>query len=342
MSDWFTVTTRGLEFVSQREITLLPSVANVEQGYRHVLFSYAEAPARLLQLRTVDDLFVHVATWQGIGRPRSTLEQLRRLGSLLDLEVAAGTCRRVRQVPDSPSFSLTANFVGKRNYNTDEIKVAVAEGIEAEYGWTYQSNDAMADLNVRLFIEHETALVGARLGSHALHERSYKVAHRAGSLKPPVAAAIIALAGLGPEQRVIDPCCGVGTLPIEAALVGAVARGGDRDMAALQGARENAAAAKVEVRFDRWDAQALPVDTDSVDCVVSNLPWGRQIVVDAGLALFYERCLSEMARIVVSGGSILVLTSTPELLNCQGCQRTEQFEISLFGQTPSIVRLRSM
>jgi 23S rRNA G2445 N2-methylase RlmL len=340
MNEWFAITTRGLEFVSEREITTLPGVTNVQRGYRHVLFSHADVVAPLLQLRTVDDLFVHVATWQGIERPRSTLEQLRKFGSLLDLEPAAATCETVRPMPDLPSFSITASFVGKRNYSSDEIKAAVAEGIEAEYGWAYQANDAIADLNVRLFIEHTMALVGVRLGAAALHERPYKRVHKSGSLKPPVAAAMLALAAVAPEQHVVDPCCGVGTLPIEAALTGVLARGGDQDPEALQGARENAAAAGVQVCFEQWDAQALPIAEGSVDGVVSNLPWGRQIVVDASLGQFYERCLAEMRRILVPGGSIVVLTSVPELLQGSGLQREDQLEISLFGQTPSIVRLR--
>lgn len=340
MSDWFAITTRGLEFVSEHEIAAISGVANVERGYRHVLFSYSGETAWLLELRTVDDVFVHVATWQGIDRPRSTLQQLRRLASLVDLEPAATTCEKVRPIPAVPSFSITASFVGKRNYSTDEIKSTVAEGIEAEYGWTYQSDDALADLNVRLFIEHQTALVGVRLGSTALHERSYKRAHQTGSLKPPVAAAIAALAGVAPGRRVLDPCCGVGTIPIEAALHGALARGGDQNLEALQGARENAAAARVQVSFEHWDAQALPVDDGSVDCVVSNLPWGRQIVVDASLTLFYARCLAEMRRILLPNGCVVVLTNLPELMQCNGLKLEDQFEISLFGQTPSVARLR--
>ncbi len=339
-SEWFALTTRGLEFVSERELTSLPHVANLERGYRHILFSFGGEAGSLLQLRTVDDLFVHVATWHGIARPRSTLDLLRRLGGLLDLDAAVATCSSVRQIPNIPSFSVTASFVGKRNYSTDEIKTAVAEGIAAEHDWSYQPNDAAADLNVRLFIEHELALVGVRLGSAALHERPYKRVHRAGSLKPPVAAALVAMAELRLGDRVVDPCCGVGTIPIEAALSRAVAEGGDLDVEALSGARANAAAAGVDVHFQQWDARALPLPQGAANCIISNLPWGRQVVVDASLTQFYQRSLAEMRRILVPDGRIIVLTSTPELLQTNGLACENQFEISLFGQTPVIAQLR--
>ncbi len=84
----------------------------------------------------------------------------------------------------------------------------------------------MAELNVRLFIEHAEALVGLRLGATPLHRRSYKQAQRPGSLKPPVAAALLELLAPQPGERLLDPCCGVGTILVEAARRGGLARGG--------------------------------------------------------------------------------------------------------------------
>ncbi len=340
MSDWFALTTRGLEFVSQSEITALPMVTAVEQNYRRVLFAYSGPSTELLQLRTIDDVFIHVATWQGIDRPRTALERLRRLSGLLDLEGAAESCAAVRPLSATPSFSVTVSFVGKRNYTTDEIKGALAEGIEVEHAWSYETNDAEADLNIRLFIEHESALVGVRLARTALHERAYKRTHLSGSLKPPVAAALVRLASAGVGLHVVDPCCGVGTIPIEAALIGAVARGGDSDPVAVTGAHDNAAAAGVAVPFETWDVQALPLTDGSVDRIVSNLPWGRQIVVDASLAAFYRRALGEIRRVLAPDGCAVLLTSVPELLVLERFDVSAQFEISLFGQRPHVTLLK--
>jgi tRNA (guanine6-N2)-methyltransferase len=331
MTPIFALTTRGLEPVSAREMASLPGVTITETAYRRVAADCTDSLVPLLGLRTVDDVYLDVGTWPEIGRPRSTLAALRAHSIKLDLREAAALIAEVRQVLAPPIFSVTASFVGKRNYNTEEIKQAVADGIATRHGWEYQADDRQADLNLRVFIEHEVAFVGVRLAQRPLHERSYKQTHRAGSLKPSVAAAMVMLADMQLGMRLLDPCCGTGTILIEAALQGAVAQGGDNDADAVAAARANIEAAGVEARVEQWNAQALPLADASVDCVVSNLPWGRQVEVDEA---FYRRAVAEMRRVLVPGGRLVLLTDAPQLLDLPNA---ETIEISLFGQTPTIV-----
>src|SRR5205085_6385556 len=206
-----------------------------------------------------DDVFLDMATWHGIGRPRRALGTLRALSASIDLHEAAHTCAGLRPLRTPPTFAVTASFVGKRNYSTAEIKHEIAAGVEGGHGWTYCRDDAAADLTIRLFIEHDVAFVGVRLGKGAPSKRPYKQVHLPGSLKPPVAAALVRLAEAAPGLRLLDPCCGAGTILVEAALRGAVVLGGDSDPAAVAAARVNAAAAGVSAEFRRWDAQALPI-----------------------------------------------------------------------------------
>jgi 23S rRNA G2445 N2-methylase RlmL len=336
----FALTTRGLEAVSAEEIAALAGVTVDRVAYRRVAATCAVPLAALLSLRTVDDVFLDVATWSGIGHTHDTLDTLRTLSTRLDLREAAAACAGVRPIGQPPLFSVTANFVGRRNYNTDEIKQACAEGIAARHHWRYTPDDAAADLNARLFIEHETAFVGVRLGKRPLHDRPYKQAHVPGSLKPPVAAALLALAGVAPGARVLDPCCGAGTILIEAALQGAQAMGGDNDPAALRAAQANASAAGVAVALRRWDAQTLPLADGAAERIVSNLPWGRAVEVNTALATFYRRACAEMQRVVAPGGRIALLTDAPHLMTFDGLECERQIEISLFGQTPVIALLR--
>ena len=336
----FALTTRGLETVSAEEIAALAGVTVDRVAYRRVAATCAGPLAALLGLRTVDDVFLDVATWPDIGHTHDALDILRALSARLDLHEAATVCAGVRPIRQPPFFSVTANFVGRRNYNTDEIKQACAESIAARHRWQYTSDDGAADLNVRLFIEHETAFVGVRLGKRPLHDRPYKKAHVPGSLKPSVAAALLALAGVAPGSRVLDPCCGAGTILIEAALQGALAAGGDNDPAALRAAQANASAAGVAVALQHWDAQALPLADGTLERIVSNLPWGRAVEVDTALAPFYRRACAEMQRVVAPGGRIAVLTDTPHLVTFDGLECESQIEISLFGQTPTIMLFR--
>lgn len=333
----FFLTTRGLEDVSAEEIAALPAMKIGSIGYRHVMASCAGSLAPLLNLRTIDDAFLDLAAWENVGRPRRTLALLRDLSSRLDLRAAAANLPRLSAVPQSPAFSVTASFVGKRNYGAEEVKSAVSEGVRIRHDWRYTDDDAVADLNVRVFIERETAIVGLRLSRRPLHEREYKKAHMAGSLKPPVAAAMLRLVGISPGQSLLDPCCGAGTILAEGGKFGAAVWGGDIDTAAVSAAGLNLKAAGIAAIVNAWDARALPIADGSVERIVSNLPWGRQITISGGLALFYRDVCAEMRRVLAPGGRIALLTNAPQLAPFQDLRREGQFEISLYGQTPTIM-----
>ena len=332
----FVLTVRGLEAVSAAELNDLPGVTVGETAYRRVMAECAESLAPLLNLRTVDDAYLDLGNWSGIGHTRETLAAIQWYGTQIELETAAQSIKMLRPIPDEPLFSVTASFVGRRNYSTDEIKLNVAAGIKERFGLRYTPDDREADLNVRVFIEHENAFVGVRVGKHPLHERGYKAIERAGSLKPSVAAAMLRLVDLREEQRLLDPCCGSGTILIEGALSGAIAEGGDLDAEAVAAARANAQAAGVKLTVSEWDARALPVSEGSFERVVTNLPWGKQIAVDDAIERLYGEICGEIERVLGENGRVALLTSMPELLKFQKMQQIEALEISLFGQTPTI------
>lgn len=344
---YWSVVTRGLEAVAREEIEeRIADAYNLDVGYRRVAFETSVDLRALFALRTVDDLFVDLGAWESIGRPRAALKLLGDRALDLDLRDAAAICRELREMDTPPSFSVTANFVGRRNYSTGEIKLAVAMSIEATHGWSYQARDADADLNVRVFLEHERAYLGVRLAGTPLHERPYKVATVAGSLKPTVAAAMIRLGRFPAGAALLDPLCGAGTIVLEAALMGYAARGGDHDTAALDAARQNRDAANVQVALDQWDAQALPLPAHSVDGVVCNLPWGQQAPVTGEIERFYTACLAEIARVARPNTRVVLLTGLQPLLRSAvehtGLQLESELEISLSGQTPMIAVLQML
>lgn len=334
MTSIFALTTRGLEAVSAGELAEIRGVMVIETGYRRVAASVEESPELLLNLRTVDDVYVYMETWHGVGHTRDMLRVIENWSEQLDVEKAAQVCASVRIIQSQPLFSVTASFVGKRNYSADEIKNAVANGIYASQGWTYTGNDREADFNLRVFIEHEVAYVGLRLGKSPLHERAYKQAQRAGSLKPSVAAAMLRLADVKLGMHLLDPCCGVGTILIEGGAIGAIAQGGDIDAEAFAAAQANAAA--FAIKLQEWDARELPLENQSVERIVTNLPWGKQIKIDDDLGRFYRDVCAEMERVLMPEGRVAVLTSTPHLLQFDQLRLEHTIEISLFGQTPTI------
>jgi tRNA (guanine6-N2)-methyltransferase len=336
MEHIFAITTRGLEAVSADEMAGLAGVEVTQCAYRRIEADYTGSLDALLSLRTVDDVFLRLAVWEQVAPQRSALAQIRGWIRELDLSHAVGCMTSLRPIQAAPSFSVTVNFVGKRNYSAEEVKEAVSAEVAARLGWRYGAENE-TELNLRVFIEHERGYVGARLSDHPLHSRLYKQAHLSGSLKPSVAAGMLHLAAGWPEALLLDPFCGAGTIPIEAGLSGLRAAAGDRDPKALAAAGENARIAGVPVQLTMLDAQRLPFERRSIDFVVSNLPWGRQVQVDEPLKDLYRTVCAEVERVLRVNGAAVLLTNLPELVVFQRLAITRQVEISLFGQTPTIL-----
>lgn len=335
----FALTTRGLESVSAQEMATLAGLEVISQAYRRVGAVAHEGLVPLLGLRTVDDVFLHLATWTGIGRGRSVLQQLADQANALPLRDAVDLLRPIRVLPAQPSFAVTASFVGRRNYSSREIRAFVGQAVRTSHGLAWEERDSDADLNLRLFIEHETAYVGIRLGQSPLHRRPYKIAHVPGSLKPPVAASMLWLAEAAPNSLIVDPCCGAGTILIEATALGYEALGGDIAMTAVRAARTNAARSSGGPSLCQWDARALPLAGERVRAVVTNLPWGGEVAVGVPLREVYAQIVAQIERVTATGGRAVVLTDRPELVVPSRVGVTRTVGISLFGRTPTIVVL---
>jgi tRNA (guanine6-N2)-methyltransferase len=219
-----------------------------------------------------------------------------------------------RPPPRSRTFDVSASFLGRRNYNRYAIEDALGNPLAALSGWTYLSRahgklPPHTGLSLRIHLADSQATVAVRIGPHPLHRRRYRVSTRPGSLHPPVARALAFLAGLRPTQRLVDPFCGAGTIPIEAELAcrDLDAAGFDLDDGAVTTARANGAAAGVRASFLRADATALPLHDAAVDRVPTNPPWGSAATPAGALASAPGLAWRELARVLKPDGRSVVL-----------------------------------
>jgi len=337
----FAITTQGLEVICAAELKLIPGVNRVTSAYRRVSATFDGDLNELLKLRSIDDIFIDLATWHGIVKQRSALEDIQYRSSQLNFQNAINLAATIRAINSIPSFSVTANFIGKRNYSYKEIKDAVSVGIRSKQSWNYQEDDRLSEINVRVFLEHETAYVGIRLGRQPLQNREYKHSHILGSLKPPVAAAMLLLL---PEKEgtIFDPFCGAGTILLESRCLGFNAAGGDYDKDALCAARENAASAKISLNLVKWDANKLPLTDHSIKYIVTNLPWGRQVEVEHDISQKYKSFCTELSRVLDKDGTAIFLTTLPDFIQIKNFRADLSQEISVFGQRPTLVRISPM
>jgi len=367
---YFARVSAGLEQIAWRDIERRFAVEFVGFGHRRIDFGYAGVPADLLDLRSVDDVYVFVARLTRLDHTRVSLDRLTQKIALLDFEPALAVVAAARALPDEPKYRVTASHLGKRNYSRYDVEGAVERALTPRLPWRFVLNEAdepEPDLDLRVLLEDDWALLGLRLGAAPLHRREYKVASRTGSLKAPVAYCLGLLAGFAPGQVLLDPACGAGTILAEALSLapGGVLIGGDAEQAALELAQQNLRAAAASVRLVdtatildpraeppgvvlyQGDARAIPLAAGSVDAVVSNLPWGQQVSVDADIGQLYVAIFGAIVRTLAPGGQVVLLTDQAEAMQAAlathpALRLVSSFPISLFGRHPTIYVLENM
>jgi 23S rRNA G2445 N2-methylase RlmL len=309
-------TVRGLEWIAAAEIEGRLGTEAQSVGHRAVRIRLDRLDPAALELGTVDDVFLVVGEAPAVGHTRDQLPRIAQAATDSDFERGLALLRPLRSLPAEPSFDVTATFVGRRNFNRFEIEDAAGDAIARSSGWRYESRTdgkpAPTAVSVRVHLDAESVVLALRLGAAPRHRRPYREASRSASLRPPVARCLGLLAGLAPGATLLDPFCGAGTIPIEAALAepGVAASGSDLASEVVELARANAAAAGVEASFEVADAAALGRPAGSVDRLVTNPPWGESVESVGSLGSAWRE-----ARRVLREGATAALVAPAEIVD---------------------------
>ncbi|OLF15222.1 RNA methyltransferase [Actinophytocola xanthii] len=324
-------TVRGVEFVVVEEIHDLGLGRVVHVGHREVWFDCPDPGPALLGLRCVDDLFLLAATAEGLGRGRD-LRPLAKAAAAVDVPALLALRRHVAGVSQVDTVDVSASFLGRRAFTRYDLEDAVGEPLAAATGLSYRSRRVGVPppgLSWRVTVADDRAVLALRLARRPLHRRAYRRVTRPGSLHPPLAAAMLRLAGPLEGRRLLDPCCGVGTIPLEAGAAPDALVATDHDPAAVAAARANGLSSA-----GLADAGRLPVGSGAVDVVVSNPPWNRQVPAGGLLARRPDRFWRELRRVLRPGGRAVLLL--PADLR-PGLPVLARHPVSLSGRHPEVL-----
>ncbi|WP_430785622.1 THUMP domain-containing class I SAM-dependent RNA methyltransferase [Virgibacillus flavescens] len=112
------------------------------------------------------------------------------------------------------------------------VKKAVAERLKLKYGLATNMPETGALYRIEVALLKDKVTLTMDTSGSGLHKRGYRVGQGEAPLKETMAAALLKLTNWKPEYPLIDPFCGSGSLPIEAALIGQnIAPGFNRDFA---------------------------------------------------------------------------------------------------------------
>ncbi len=215
----------GLEAVLKREITDLGyDVTDVEDG-RVTFVGDAEAVCRVnVCSRTAERLLIKLGSFKA-----TSFEELFQGTKALELD---------RFIPRDGKFWVAkAASVKSALFSPSDIqsvmKKAMVDSLGAKYGITHFAEDGAA-YPIRVFIKNDIVSVGLDTSGDSLHKRGYRLLTSKAPLAENLAAALIMLTPWKADRILVDPFCGSGTFPIEAALMAAnIAPGVGRRFSAM-------------------------------------------------------------------------------------------------------------
>ena len=313
MAEYYATVATGLEWVAEEEIRE-QGAEETERWRGKVWFASEQPPEVLLRLRSVENLYAFVARVEGIPLDASGLERLRRVPLEVEWEPALNVWRRFfPAAPARPSFRVTARRAGQHMYRSPGVAAAIGDGVVQRFGWPVRLTEY--DLEIVAHLTEDVLLLGLTLTPESLYRRHRAVLGRT-ALKPSIAYAMARLTRIQAGEVLMDPMCGVGTIPIEAALAWPEAfhLAGERAPVAVERAAINIRHAGARVLLLRWDARRLPLASESVDAIACDMPFGRRMGSHRQNLYLYPPVLREMARVLRSGGRAVLLTLEKRLM----------------------------
>lgn len=214
----------GLEAVLKREIYDLGyEITKVEDG-RVTFEGDEEAVCRAnIFLRTAERVMIQVGRFKA-----TTFEELFQGIKNLPWE---------EYIPEDGKFWVKkASSINSKLFSPSDIqsiaKKAMVERMKQKYHKEWFKEDG-ASYPVRIFLLKDEVTVALDTSGDSLHKRGYRTMTSKAPLTETLAASLIMLTPWRKDRILVDPFCGSGTFPIEAAMIVAnIAPGMNRDFTA--------------------------------------------------------------------------------------------------------------
>jgi putative N6-adenine-specific DNA methylase len=247
-------------------------------------------------------------------------------------------------------------------FATLRVKDAVCDRFRETLGRRPDVERAAPDVRIHVFLERDKGTLYLDTSGEPLFKRGGRAGQSEAPLRENLAAGIVMLTGWQPDEPLLDPMCGGGTLLVEAAAMargrapGAkrgfgfqnlksfkaplwetvkretmpdnfnpVLYGSDNDPEALKAARRNLAAAGVErwVKLERTDVLGRAAPAPS-GVMVMNPPYGERMGSADELTRFYPK-LGDALKRNFTGWRCYIFTADlrlPKLIRLEPSRRT--------------------
>ena len=210
--EWIEPCHFGLESVLKREIQDLGyEIAQVEDG-RVTFYGEADAACRAnVFLRTAERVLLKAGSFKAV-----TFDELFEKTKAIPWE---------NYIPKNGKFWVAkASSVKSKLFSPSDIqsimKKAMVDRLRSRYHVQWFQEDG-ASYPLRVFLMKDIVTIGIDTSGDSLHKRGYRPSAGKAPISETLAAALIMLTPWRKERILVDPFCGSGTFPIEAAMMAA-------------------------------------------------------------------------------------------------------------------------
>ncbi|MDD7769872.1 THUMP domain-containing class I SAM-dependent RNA methyltransferase [Suipraeoptans intestinalis] len=295
----------GLESVLKKEIVDLGyEITEVEDG-RVTFCGDVEAVCRAnVFLRTAERILWKVGSFRA-----TTFEEL---------------FEKTREIPwenyipkDGKFWVAKAASVKSKLFSPSDIqsimKKAMVKRLQAKYGIDWFQEDG-SSYPVRVFLKKDVVTVGIETSGASLHKRGYRAIAGKAPITETLAAALILLTPWRKDRILVDPFCGSGTFPIEAAMIGAnIAPGMNRSFLSEEWDNLIPRQAWYRTIDEAHDGirQQVEMDIQGYDADPQVVRVARNNAAEAGVEEYIHFQEREVSRLSHSGKYGFVITNPP-------------------------------
>ncbi|URI13553.1 THUMP domain-containing class I SAM-dependent RNA methyltransferase [Ligilactobacillus salivarius] len=200
----------GIESIVGNELKHLGYKVNVENGRVRFDGDVADIAKTNLWLRTADRIKIVVGEFTA-----KTFEELFQGVESLNWEDF---------LPLDAEFPVAGKSQKSTLHNVPSVQAITKKAIVTKMSTVYHRRTKLPETGVlypiEVAINKDKVLITLDTTGSSLFKRGYRVNKGGAPLKENMAAALVLLARWYPEMPFVDPVCGSGTIPIEAALIG--------------------------------------------------------------------------------------------------------------------------
>ena len=207
--NYIATSTFGLEATVKREVAHLGyEITSVSDGRIDFCGDITAIAEANLWLRCADRVILNVGEFNAL-----TFDELFEGTKALPWE---------RWITKDAKFTVTGKSVKSKLFSVSDCQAIVKKAVVERLKKTYHIDwfeETGAEYKIQVGLLRDTVTLTIDTTGPGLHKRGYREHHAEAPIKETLAAALVELSYYKKDRILLDPMCGSGTIPIEAALI---------------------------------------------------------------------------------------------------------------------------